>query len=95
MTKAQLAAKVAERTGLTKKQANEVVDAVFSIITEVLTKKRNAEPVNIAGFGKFVVKERPKRIVRNPRTGETVEKPATRVPAFRPAKQLKEAVAGG
>jgi DNA-binding protein HU-beta len=94
MTKAQLAAQVAERTGLTKKQANEVVDAVFSIITEVLTKKETAEPVNIAGFGKFVVKERPKRVVRNPRTGETVEKPATRVPAFRPAKQLKEAVAG-
>lgn len=93
MTKAQLAAKVAERTGLTKKQANEVVDVVFDIITEVLTKKRNAEPVNIAGFGKFVVKERPERVVRNPRTGETVKKPATRIPAFRPAKQLKEAVA--
>ncbi len=94
MTKAQLAAKVAERTGLSKKQANEVVDAVFSIIVETLSKKHNAEPVNIAGFGRFVVKQRPKRIVRNPRTGEQVEKPATRVPAFRPAKQLKEAVAG-
>ncbi len=94
MTKAQLAAKVAERTGLTKKQASEVVEAVFSIITEVLAKKRNSEPVNIAGFGKFVVKQRPKRVVRNPRTGETVEKPATRIPAFRPAKQLKEVVAG-
>ncbi len=93
MTKAQLAAKVAERTGLTKKQASEVVEAVFSIITEVLAKKRNSEPVNIAGFGKFVVKQRPKRVVRNPRTGETVEKPATRIPAFRPAKQLKEVVA--
>ncbi|MER3501724.1 MAG: hypothetical protein C4295_09715 [Candidatus Fervidibacterota bacterium] len=94
MTKAQLSAKVAERTGLTKKQASEVVEAVFSIITEVLAKKRNSEPVNIAGFGKFVVKQRPKRVVRNPRTGETVEKPATRIPAFRPAKQLKEVVAG-
>ena len=94
MTKAQLVAKVAERTGLSKKQASEVVDAVFGIITETLTKKRNAEPVNIAGFGRFVVKQRPKRIVRNPRTGEQVEKPATRVLAFRPAKQLKEAVAG-
>lgn len=94
MTKAQLAVKVAERTGLTKKQANEVVDTVFGIIAETIARKRNAEPVNIAGFGKFVAKQRPKRVVRNPQTGETIEKPATRVPAFRPAKQLKQAVAG-
>lgn len=94
MTKAQLAALVAERTGLTKRQANEVVDVVFGIITEALTKEQNAEPVNIAGFGKFVVKVRPRRTVRNPQTGETIEKPETKVLAFRPAKQLKEAVAG-
>ncbi len=94
MTKAQLAAKVAERTGLTKKQANEVVEAVFRIIAETIAKKRNAEAVNISGFGRFAVRHRPKRIVRNPRTGEQVEKPATRVPVFRPAKQLKELVAG-
>ncbi len=93
MTKAQLVAQVAERTGLSKRQASEVVDAVFSIITESLTKKGGAEPVNIAGFGKFVVKVRPRRIVRNPQTGETTEKPETKVPAFRPAKQLKEAIA--
>ncbi|MGQ9463284.1 MAG: HU family DNA-binding protein [Candidatus Fervidibacter sp.] len=94
MTKAQLAAEVAKKTGLTKKQAADVVDAVFNTIVEVLTRKRNSEPVNIAGFGKFVVKVRPKRVVRNPRTGETIEKPETKLPAFRPAKQLKEAVAG-
>lgn len=93
MNKAQLAAKVAERTGLTKKQATEVVTVVFDIIRETLARKRNAEPVNIAGFGKFAVKERKKRKVRNPRTGEVIEKPATRVPTFRPSRELKQAVA--
>ncbi|MFN3421949.1 MAG: HU family DNA-binding protein, partial [Armatimonadota bacterium] len=64
MTKAQLAAQVAAKTGLTKKQAIKVIDAVFSIIAEMLTKKQNSEPVNIVGFGKFTVKVRAKRTAR-------------------------------
>ncbi|MFN4179727.1 MAG: HU family DNA-binding protein [Armatimonadota bacterium] len=73
MTKAQLAAQVAARTGLTKKQASKVIDAVFSIITEMLTKKQNPEPINIVGFGKFMVRVRTKRTARKPKTGETVK----------------------
>lgn len=93
MTKAQLAEKVAEKTGLTKKQANKAVDAVFSIITAAISKKPDAEPVSIPGFGKFAVRQRPERTVRNPRTGEPIEKPATIVPVFRAASALKRAVA--
>ncbi|GBC98682.1 DNA-binding protein HU [bacterium HR17] len=94
MTKAQLVSKVAERTGLTRKQVLQVVDTLFGVITETLSKKRNTEPVNITGFGRFAVRQRPARVVRNPRTGETMRKPASRVPVFRPAKQLKQAVSG-
>ena len=94
MTKAQLVAKVAERTGLPKKQVAQVVETVVAVITETLSKKRNTEVINITGFGRFAVRQRPARTVRNPRTGEVVQKPPSRVPVFRPAKQLKQAVSG-
>ncbi|MCS7225267.1 MAG: HU family DNA-binding protein [Armatimonadetes bacterium] len=92
MTKAELIRAVVQKTGLGKKEAASAVDAVFATITETIKKGGKKGVVNIAGFGKFAVRHRPARTVRNPRTGEEIRKPATKVPVFRPSKTLKEAV---
>ena len=94
MNKADLANKVWEHhskkgVDVSKKHAEEVVDLVFSAITDSL---KNSEEVSIAGFGTFAVKDRKARDARNPRTGETVKVPAMKVPKFRAGKGLKEAV---
>ncbi len=94
MNKAQLAEKLHDmhaKKGMdtTKKHSDEVVDFVFDSITEALKK---GDEVSIAGFGVFVTKQRKARTARNPRTGETVNVPATTVPRFRAGKGLKEAV---
>ena len=74
----------------TKVQAEQVVDKVFDSIVASLKK---GEEVSVAGLGIFSVKDRPARNARNPKTGETVKVPKTRVPKFRAAKALKDAVA--
>ncbi|HEY4512680.1 MAG TPA: HU family DNA-binding protein [Candidatus Paceibacterota bacterium] len=73
----------------TKVQAEQVVDTVLDSIVKSLKK---GEEVSIAGLGIFSVKQRAARTARNPRTGEAVKVPATKVPKFRAAKALKEAV---
>jgi DNA-binding protein HU-beta len=75
--------------GGTKVQAESVVDAVFDTIVKTLKK---GDEVSIAGVGIFSVKPRAARTARNPRTGEMVKVPATKVPKFRAAKALKDAV---
>ncbi len=75
--------------GGTKVQAEGVVDAVLEAITKTLKK---GDEVSIAGLGIFSVKARAARTARNPRTGEMVKVPATKVPKFRAAKALKDAV---
>lgn len=89
MTKTELAALVAAKTGLTKKAAMELVAETFDIITESL---KEGEKVSIAGFGSFEAKERKARTAINPRTKEAVEVAATRVPKFTAGKKLKDAV---
>ena len=75
--------------GLTQKEVTGVVDGfVATIITEL----KKGEEVNIAGFGKFVVKNRAKRTSINPRTKEPIEVPASKAPTFRAGKQFKDAV---
>ena len=86
MNKKELINVVAETTGLSKKDVTVVVDATFDKITEALKK---GESVNIAGHGKYEVRERAARKGRNPQTGEEIEIPASKSPAFKPAKQLK------
>ena len=76
--KAQLIETVAEKTGLTKKDATVAVDAVFGSIQDFL--------------GNFEVRERAARKGRNPQTGAEIEIPASKVPAFKPGKALKDAV---
>ena len=90
MNKTELIAAVAEKTGLTKKDAERVINATVDTITETLVK---GEKVQVSGFGIFEVKAREARVGRNPRTKETIQIPATRLPAFKAAKALKDTVA--
>ena len=90
MKKTELIAAVAEKTGLTKKDAERVVNATFESITAAMAE---GDKVAIAGFGNFEVKTREARVGRNPRTKETIEIPASKLPAFKAAKALKDAVA--
>lgn len=89
MNKKELINVVAETAGLSKKDVTVVVDAVFDAIAEALKK---GESVNISGHGKYEVRERAARKGRNPQTGEEMEIPASKVPAFKPAKSLRDAV---
>ena len=91
MNKTELVAIVAEKSGLTKKDAERVVSATFETITAQMMK---GEKVQISGFGIFEVKEREARVGRNPRTKEAIEIPASKVPAFKASKTLKDTVLG-
>ena len=90
MNKTELIAAVAAKTGLTKKDAEKVVNATIDSITESLV---NGDKVNVSGFGIFEVKVRAERTGRNPRTKETIKIPAAKLPAFKASKTLKDAVA--
>jgi DNA-binding protein HU-beta len=89
MNKKELIKAVVEATGLSKKDVTVAVDTVFEKITETLV---NGDKVKLHGFGNFEVRERAARKGRNPQTGEEIEIPASKVPAFKPAKALKNAV---
>ena len=90
MNKTELIAAVAAKAGLTKKDAERVVSATFETVTDSLKK---GEKVQVSGFGIFEVKTREARIGRNPRTKEEIKIPATKLPAFKASKTLKDAVA--
>lgn len=89
ITKKDLAELVATKVECTKKDANEVVNAIFDEITNTIKK---GDVADISGFGKFVLKQRKARTGINPATKETIQIPASRVPGFRPAKAFKELV---
>lgn len=89
MNKSELIAAVSERTDMTKKEATNAVNAVLDIISETLAK---GESVQLIGFGNFEVRERAARKGRNPQTGEEIIIAASKAPAFKAGKQLKEAV---
>lgn len=89
MTKAELVVKVAEATGLEKKNAEKAVNAMFDSITEAL---KNGDKVQIMGFGAFEVKERAAHIGRHPTTGEAMEIPASKTPSFKAGKTLRDSV---
>jgi DNA-binding protein HU-beta len=80
---------VAERTGLAKSDAARAVEAVLGTVTDAL---RKGEMVALSGFGSFVTKTRAARTGRNPRTGESIAIPASRAPAFKAGKGLKDAL---
>jgi DNA-binding protein HU-beta len=89
MNKTDLIHKVAEKAEFTKKDATKAVDAVLDSIMEALS---NGEHVSLIGFGNFEIRERAARKGRNPKTGEEIMIEASRVPAFRPGKMLKEGI---
>lgn len=89
MNKASLIDVVHEVVGDTKTKAEKVVETIIETITSTLKK---GDEVAIAGLGTFVVKQRAARLARNPKTGETVKVAAVKVPKFKPAKALKDAV---
>jgi len=80
---------VAERTGLAKSDAARAVEALLGAVTDAL---RKGETVTLSGFGSFVAKTRAARTGRNPRTGESIAIPASRAPAFKAGKGLKDAL---
>lgn len=90
MTKSDLAAKVAETLGMTKKDAEAAVAATFNAITEEL---KNSGKVQLTGFGTFSTKDRPARTCISPSTKQKVNVPATTVPVFKAGKALKDEVA--
>ncbi len=89
MNKNDLVATVANSSGLSKVDALKAVDAVFDAIT---TAMKTGDEVRLVGFGTFNVTERAASEGRNPRTGEKISIPASRMPKFKPGKQLKEAM---
>ncbi|GGB51957.1 MULTISPECIES: HU family DNA-binding protein [Fictibacillus] len=89
MNKTDLINTVSEQAQLSKKDASKAVDAVFEAITGTL---QSGDKVQLIGFGNFEVRERAARKGRNPQTGQEIEISASKVPAFKPGKALKDAV---
>ena len=89
MNKTELVAGVAEKAGLTKKDAEKAVNALFDCVQQALA---GGEKVQLIGFGTFEVKQRAARKGRNPRTGQDIEIPASSSPSFKAGKALKDAV---
>jgi DNA-binding protein HU-beta len=87
--KADLVSRIAEKSGLNKKQAEAALDAFVASVQEAL---QAGEKVQLVGFGTFEARDRAARTGRNPGTGEEIQIPASRVPAFKAGKVLKDAV---
>jgi len=89
MKKNELVDAVATKSELTKQDSKKAVDALLETISHTLAK---GEKIQLVGFGTFEIRERAERTGRNPQTGEEMTIPATKIPAFKPGKELKEAV---
>lgn len=89
MNKVELIAQIAEKSGLSKKDAEKALAAAVDAITEAVSA---GDKVQLVGFGSFEVKQRKARVGRNPKTKEAIEIPATRVPVFKAGRALKDAV---
>ena len=88
MNKTELVAAVAAKAGISKKDADAAVAAVFASVTDALA---NGDKVQLIGFGTFEVRERSEKTARNPRTGETMTVPACKAPAFKAGQAFKNA----
>ena len=91
MNKSELIAKVAEKAGITKKDAEKAVNGLFESVQEALVA---GDKVQMIGFGTFEVKERAARTGLNPQTKAKIEIPASKAPSFKAGKALKDAVNG-
>lgn len=89
MNKTELIGAVAEKAQMTKKDAEKAVNAVLTAVEEAMAK---GDKVQLVGFGTFEVRQRAARTGRNPQTGKEIKIAATKVPAFKPGKALKDSV---
>lgn len=89
MNKSEVVDAIVDKADISKAAAGRALDATLGAIRESL---QQGEPVALIGFGTFLVRNRPARTGRNPRTGEDVHIAAAKVPAFKPGKALKEAL---
>ncbi len=86
MTRTELSEEVAAVTGLPLKQSEQMVATVLETIA---TSLQEGSSVELRGFGSFRIRERQPRVGRNPKTGQSVQVPAKRIPYFRPGKELR------
>ena len=93
MSKSDLISQVADRTGLSKKQASDAFDATMESIESSIADAKPGDSVRVPGLGTFTVRERAARVGRNPQTGEAINIPASRSVGFKASKSLKEAAA--
>jgi integration host factor subunit alpha len=89
MTKADIVERVSGKIGFTKRESQDLVESVFSILKNTL---ETGEKIKIAGFGNFVVKQKKDRLGRNPQTGEAMTIEARRILTFKPSQVLRNAV---
>ena len=92
MTKSELIDAVAERAGLTRRVADEIVNAVFAAMEDALAR---GDRIEIRGFGSFKVKHYAAYIGRNPRTGDRVAVPAKVAPVFKPGREMPRRLTSG
>jgi DNA-binding protein HU-beta len=89
MKKSDLVDAISGKAGVSKAQVQQMVDDVFDLIADGLSK---GEKIDLRGFGTFSVRDSAARTGRNPQTGEPIPIPARKVPGFKPGKELKERV---
>jgi DNA-binding protein HU-beta len=89
MNRGEFVAAIAEQSGLTKADADRALEAMFKVVKKAL---KSGDTVSLVGFGTFVVRKRAARTGRNPRTGDTIRIKASKVPAFKAGKALKDAL---
>jgi DNA-binding protein HU-beta len=90
MNKSELIALTAERSGMTKKDTERIINAALDAVSAAMA---DGDKVQLSGFGAFDVKTREARVGRNPHTKEAVNIPATKVPVFKPSKALRDLIA--
>ncbi len=89
MNKSELVAAVASKTGLTKKESEQAVNATFAAIVDAL---KEGDRVQVVGFGSFETRQRAARVGKNPSTGAKIDIPASKAPAFKAGKAFKDAL---
>jgi DNA-binding protein HU-beta len=89
MNRGEFVAAISEQSGLTKADADRALEAVFKVVKKTL---KSGDSISLVGFGTFVVRKRAARTGRNPRTGATIKIKASKVPAFKAGKALKDAL---
>ena len=89
MNRGEFVAAIAEQSGLTKADADRALEAMFKVVKKAL---KSGDTVSLVGFGTFVVRKRAARTGRNPRTNEEIKIKASKVPAFKAGKALKDAL---